>query len=47
VALVLNSGHGTPFGDLRIARVSGAALASVRERRRRLADAPALRIPVL
>jgi CubicO group peptidase (beta-lactamase class C family) len=29
VALVVNSGMGTPFGDLRIARVSGAALASV------------------
>jgi CubicO group peptidase (beta-lactamase class C family) len=26
VALIVNSGMGTPFGDLRIARVSGAAL---------------------
>jgi CubicO group peptidase (beta-lactamase class C family) len=47
VALILNSGLGTPFGDLRIARVSGAALASVRARRRRLADEAPLRIPVL
>ena len=28
--MVWNSGMGTPFGDLRIARVSAAALASVR-----------------
>jgi hypothetical protein len=28
VALVVNSGMGTPFGDIRIARISGAALAS-------------------
>jgi CubicO group peptidase (beta-lactamase class C family) len=34
VALIVNSGMGTPFGDLRIARVSGAALASVDRRRR-------------
>jgi CubicO group peptidase (beta-lactamase class C family) len=33
VALVVNSGMGTPFGDLRIARVSGAALASVERQR--------------
>jgi CubicO group peptidase (beta-lactamase class C family) len=30
VALIVNSGVGTPFGDLRIARISGAALASAR-----------------
>jgi CubicO group peptidase (beta-lactamase class C family) len=29
VALIVNSGLGTPFGDLRIARIGGAALASV------------------
>ncbi|HWP64591.1 MAG TPA: serine hydrolase domain-containing protein [Candidatus Limnocylindria bacterium] len=34
VALVVNSGMGTPFGDLRIARISGAALASVDRLRR-------------
>jgi CubicO group peptidase (beta-lactamase class C family) len=28
VALIVNSGMGTPFGDLRTARISGAALAS-------------------
>jgi CubicO group peptidase (beta-lactamase class C family) len=33
VALVVNSGMGTPFGDLRIARVSGAALACSDRRR--------------
>jgi hypothetical protein len=31
---VVNSGMGTPFGDLRIARISGAALASVGAQRR-------------
>jgi CubicO group peptidase (beta-lactamase class C family) len=35
VALIVNSGMGTPFGDLRIARIGGAALASVDQRRRR------------
>jgi CubicO group peptidase (beta-lactamase class C family) len=34
VALVVNSGMGTPFGDLRIARVSGTALACVDRVRR-------------
>jgi CubicO group peptidase (beta-lactamase class C family) len=29
VAFIVNSGLGTPFGDLRIARIGGAALASV------------------
>jgi CubicO group peptidase (beta-lactamase class C family) len=40
VALIVNSGMGTPFGDLRIARIGGAALASAdlrRPRRRSLA----------
>jgi hypothetical protein len=32
VALIVNSGIGTPFGDLRIARISGAALASANQR---------------
>jgi len=32
VAMIVNSGMGTPFGDLRIARVSGAALLSVDQR---------------
>jgi CubicO group peptidase (beta-lactamase class C family) len=47
VALVLNSGVGTPFGDFRIARIGGAALAGVRAERRRRADDPALRVPLL
>ncbi len=34
VALIVNSGVGTPFGDLRILRVGGAALESARERKR-------------
>jgi CubicO group peptidase (beta-lactamase class C family) len=34
VALIVNSGMGTPFGDARIAIIGGAALASVRARRR-------------
>jgi CubicO group peptidase (beta-lactamase class C family) len=33
VALIVNSGLGTPFGDLRTARLSGVALACARERR--------------
>jgi CubicO group peptidase (beta-lactamase class C family) len=33
VALIVNSGMGTPFGDLRVARISAAALASVGRRR--------------
>ncbi len=32
LALIVNSGMGTPFGDLRIARISAAALQSVRAR---------------
>ena len=32
VALIVNSGMGTPFGDLRIARIGGAALAGVSRR---------------
>jgi CubicO group peptidase (beta-lactamase class C family) len=35
VALIVNSGLGTPFGDTRIARIGAAALASVGGRRRR------------
>ena len=30
VALIVNSGMGTPFGDLRIARIGGAVLESLR-----------------
>lgn len=33
VALIVNSGIGSPFGDLRTARISGAALACARRRR--------------
>ena len=33
VALIVNSGIGSPFGDLRTARISGAALGSVKTRR--------------
>jgi CubicO group peptidase (beta-lactamase class C family) len=33
VALIVNSGMGTPFGDLRIARIGGAALTSANRRR--------------
>ncbi len=39
VALIVNSGMGTPFGDLRIVRISGAVLDSVRSRRRAAAAA--------
>jgi CubicO group peptidase (beta-lactamase class C family) len=35
VGLIVNSGMGTPFGDLRIARIGGAALASANARRDR------------
>jgi CubicO group peptidase (beta-lactamase class C family) len=35
VALIVNSGLGTPFGDLRIARISAAALACADRRRGR------------
>ena len=34
VALIVNGGMGTPFGDLRIARIGGAALDSLRSRPR-------------
>src|SRR6185503_20542915 len=34
MALTVNSGMGTPFGDLRIVRLSGAVLASADSRRR-------------
>jgi CubicO group peptidase (beta-lactamase class C family) len=34
VGLIVNSGLGTPFGDMRIARIGGAALASVDAARR-------------
>jgi CubicO group peptidase (beta-lactamase class C family) len=34
VAMIVNSGIGTPFGDLRIARLSGAALAAANRRAR-------------
>jgi CubicO group peptidase (beta-lactamase class C family) len=40
VGLIVNSGMGTPFGDLRIVRVGGAALGCADRRRHRLA-APA------
>lgn len=42
VALVVNSGTGTPFGDLRIARIGGAALAAANTRRQRERLLPAL-----
>jgi CubicO group peptidase (beta-lactamase class C family) len=35
VGLIVNSGMGSPFGDLRIARIGGAALASANARRDR------------
>jgi CubicO group peptidase (beta-lactamase class C family) len=35
VALIVNSGMGTPFGDLRTARIGGAALACADARRGR------------
>ena len=35
VAFIVNCGMGTPFGDTRTARISGAALRSVRGRERR------------
>ena len=34
VAMIVNSGIGTPFGDLRIARISGAALTAANRRAR-------------
>ena len=39
VALVLNSGVGTPFGDLRILQVGGAAVSAARRRDARIRDA--------
>jgi len=45
VALIVNSGLGTPFGDMRILRISGAALASASARPRpalALTEQPAL-----
>ncbi|HXJ34105.1 MAG TPA: serine hydrolase domain-containing protein [Candidatus Eisenbacteria bacterium] len=44
VALIVNSGMGTPFGDLRIARIGAAALAGAA--RRRDAPATAASVPV-
>ena len=35
VALIVNSGMGTPFGDMRIIRIGGAALSSAERRIRR------------
>jgi CubicO group peptidase (beta-lactamase class C family) len=37
VALIVNCGMGTPFGDLRVARMSGAAVTCAREADRRTA----------
>ena len=42
VALIVNSGLGTPFGDTRTARISGAALASARARDARRKRRPQL-----
>jgi CubicO group peptidase (beta-lactamase class C family) len=45
VALIVNGGIGTPFGDLRIARMGAAAIDSVRQRPRvQRASAPAARL---
>lgn len=41
VALIVNCGMGTPFGDTRTARISGAALDATRRRIRRLEKASA------
>lgn len=41
VAMIVNSGLGSPFGDLRTARMSGAALASAKARARSLGSRPA------
>ena len=46
VALIVNSGMGTPFGDLRIMRIGGTALACARRRSRERAPARP-RAPVL
>jgi CubicO group peptidase (beta-lactamase class C family) len=40
VALIVNSGLGSPFGDLRTARIGGAALSCARARRRSLGSEP-------
>jgi CubicO group peptidase (beta-lactamase class C family) len=45
VALIVNSGLGTPFGDMRILRVGGAALACAGERRRSQVAMPPLHAP--
>ena len=45
VALIVNSGMGTPFGDLRIARIGGAALDGAHRRRAAIATPPAVDIP--
>ena len=49
VALIVNSGMGTPFGDLRIARIGGAALgaATARGQRDRLLPAPHVALPAV
>jgi CubicO group peptidase (beta-lactamase class C family) len=41
VALIVNSGLGTPFGDMRILRIGGAALACADERRQATVALPA------
>jgi CubicO group peptidase (beta-lactamase class C family) len=41
VALIVNSGLGTPFGDMRIVRIGGAALACADERRQVTVALPA------
>jgi CubicO group peptidase (beta-lactamase class C family) len=47
VALIVNSAMGTPFGDLRIARIGGATLAAANARRQRdrLLPAPLPSLP--
>ena len=47
VALIVNSGMGTPFGDLRIMRASGAVLECVATRHNARRDAPAPRASAL
>jgi len=49
VALIVNSGMGTPFGDLRIIRIGGAALAAAdaRSPRNTVVALPAKRAPVV
>jgi CubicO group peptidase (beta-lactamase class C family) len=42
VALIVNSGLGTPFGDMRIVRIGGAALACADERRQARVALPAI-----